>query len=204
MHLAAELANLGLIGFKVQIDMRERMIFDVARAVAERFEFGQPLRRLGAPLDEIGADMGKRFLQRRVAQGFVRIVLEMGRGRMRGHFGASVFAAPIAGSSIMPARTSAIWRAATGLPSRVSLPAIFIKQPRSPASNVVAPLAAIFAVFCVTIASESSPYLTANVPPKPQQTSGDFISLSSSPSTVLKSFRGWRCTPSSRRPEQES
>jgi hypothetical protein len=44
----------------------------------------------------------------------------------------------------MPASTSAMWRTATGEPFRESLPAIFIKQPRSPASTVGAPLSTMF------------------------------------------------------------
>ncbi len=53
-------------------------------------------------------------------------------------------------------------------------------------------------------AFDISGYLTQNVPPKPQQTSGVAISLSRSPSTDPSRRRGCSLTPSSRRPEQES
>ena len=43
----------------------------------------------------------------------------------------------------MPASTSATWRDFVARPSRFSLPAMFIRQPRSPASSVPAPVAAI-------------------------------------------------------------
>ena len=80
---------------------------------------------------------------------------------------------PIAGvSSVMPASTSATWRTSTGLPRRDSLPAILRRQPRSPASTVSAPVAAMSAALSATILSEISGYLTQNVPPKPQHTSG--------------------------------
>ena len=80
---------------------------------------------------------------------------------------------PIAGSSVMPASTSATWRTSTVLPSRESLPAMVSsgnpdrhEQDRSAG---------------IRDNSSSSPrrwrwksrlYLTAKVPPKPQQTSG--------------------------------
>jgi hypothetical protein len=42
---------------------------------------------------------------------------------------------------------------------------MFIRQPRSPASTVSAPVAAISAVFFSTIAFEMSGYFTQKVPP---------------------------------------
>ena len=65
------------------------------------------------------------------------------------------------------------------------------------------PLALMFAHFSSTIAVEISPYLTANVPPKPQQCSQSFISVTATP-TCASNARGWDLTPSSRNPEQES
>src|SRR4051794_26658286 len=55
-----------------------------------------------------------------------------------------------------------------------------------------------------TIAPEMSPYLIANVPPKPQHTSVSSISTSLKPLTLPSSRRGCALTPSSRRPEQAS
>ena len=81
---------------------------------------------------------------------------------------------------------------------------MFNRQPRSPAMRCVAPDAFTCCVFSETIAPEISPYLVANKPPKPQQTSLSFISMSSSPSTLASSWRGPERMPSSRRPEQES
>ena len=59
-------------------------------------------------------------------------------------------------------------------------------------------------VFFETMAFEMSEYLMQKVPPKPQQISLSFISLSSNPSTVASSLRGWAEMPSSRSPEQLS
>src|SRR6266481_4396473 len=79
---------------------------------------------------------------------------------------------------------------------------MFMRQPRSPAISMPAPLAATLAAFLATIAFEMSGYLTQKVPPKPQHTSGSRISVSVSPRTVPSSRRGWTRTPSSRNPEQ--
>src|SRR5262249_34908623 len=156
------------------------------------------------------ADMAERLLQRCVAQRAVHVLLEavaLGwmalhhhRGRRRVHREPS----PIAGRSAMPASTSATWRAFTALPSRLSLPAMLSRQPRSPASSVPAPVAAMSAVLSETILLEISGYLTQKVPPKPQQSSAPGSSTSFSPSTAASNRRGCALTPSSRKPEQES
>src|SRR3546814_19744249 len=67
---------------------------------------------------------------------------------------------------------------------------MFIRQPRSPASNVPAPVAATAAHLSVTMRSEMSGYLTQKVPPKPQQTSAPASSRSSSPRHEASSRRG--------------
>ena len=148
--------------------MRERVVLDVAGAVAQRLELGQALGGGGARGDEIAGDV-ERALQPRVAQRLVDIFLEARRGRQRRS--SRRLASPIGGSSVMPASTSATWRTRTCRPSRCIFPAMFIRQPRSPASSVSAPRGGDSALFLATMASDSSPYLTANVPPKPQQTS---------------------------------
>src|SRR6476620_8718412 len=56
-------------------------------------------------------------------------------------------------------------------PVRRSLPSMFSMQPRSPSTTAPAPLARMFSHFSSTIAVEMLPYLSANVPPKPQQCS---------------------------------
>src|SRR3546814_7326953 len=89
-------------------------------------------------------------------------------------------------------------------PRRCSLPAMFIRQPRSPASRVSAPLARMKSALAVTILLEISGYFTQKVPPKPQQTSASVISVSSTPGMDCSRRRGCAFTPSSRRPEQES
>ena len=112
---------------------------------------------------------------------------------------------PIGGSvSVMPASTSATCRTRTECPSRDSRPAMFSKQPRSPANSVSAPVATISAALSETIRVEMSGYLTQNVPPKPQHTSGSAISRSSSPGMLASSARGCALIPNSRRPEQLS
>ena len=81
---------------------------------------------------------------------------------------------------------------------------MFIRQPRSPASSVPALALAMSDDFSPTMALEISGYFTQKVPPNPQQTSGDVISLRRRPCTEPSSWRGCALTPSSRRPEHES
>ena len=97
--------------------MRERVVLDRARAVAQRLELGQPVRRFGAPDREV-ARKGERALEPRVGQGLVSVLLEPRGGGDGGHRAGSFWLSPIAGPSAIPARTSATWRALTGDPSR--------------------------------------------------------------------------------------
>src|SRR5262249_26769538 len=162
------------------------------------------VRNLAPARDEVDLDELERVLQVAVGERRLGVLLEARRGSGVGHgrdWGCA--GAPIAGSAVMPAKTSPTWRTSTALPSRCSLPAMFIRQPRSPASRSCASVAATFAAFFSTIALEMSGYLTQNVPPKPQHTSASRISLSVRPRTLPSSARGWTRTPSSRRPEQE-
>tara|TARA_R110002096_G_scaffold128486_2_gene276715 strand:+ start:1948 stop:2205 length:258 start_codon:yes stop_codon:yes gene_type:complete len=76
-------------------------------------------------------------------------------------------------------------------PSRESLPAMFIRQPRSAASSVSAPVAAIWRVLSETMAVEISGYFTAKVPPKPQQAFSPSNGTSFRPSTCSSSLSGW-------------
>ncbi len=80
---------------------------------------------------------------------------------------------------------------------------MFKRQPRSPASSVAALEDSTLAHFSDAILPEMSPYLTAKVPPKPQQISASRISVRVKPLTLASNLRGCALTPSSRRPEQE-
>ena len=62
----------------------------------------------------------------------------------------------------------------------------------------------MFSHFVSAIAAEISPNLIEKVPPKPQQTSLSFISLSATPGIFASRLRGCCLTPSSRSPAQES
>src|SRR5712672_415051 len=207
MHVPAGRRDLFFVGFEIEVEMGQRMVLDVARRVAQRVELGQLVRHLAPAGDEVHLDEFERVLQIAIGERRLGVLLEAWRGRDVGHGRGPVArrgGAPIAGSAVMPASTSATWRTSIALPSRCSLPAMFIRQPRSPAISMPAPLAATLAAFLATIAFEMSGYLTQKVPPKPQHTSGSRISVSVSPRTVPSSRRGWTRTPSSRNPEQES
>ncbi len=116
MHDAARLLDLLLIGFEIEIEMRERMRLDIARLVAQGLEFRQARDGFGALGDKAVADEMQRLLQLRVCERLMRIVAELRRGRRKAHVGESGvmagFAGPaqIAGASVMPASTSAKWR----------------------------------------------------------------------------------------------
>src|SRR5271167_1179629 len=203
VNIAARLGHLALVGLEIEVEMGEGVILDRPRAVAQRVELRQALDGGGAAADEV-ARMQQRALQALIVERLVHVFLEM-RGRDGGGHGFALSAAsPIGGSAVSPASTSATWRTFTARPSRCILPAMLIRQPRSPASSVSAPLAATLALFWPTIASDNSPYLTANVPPKPQHTSASGKSTRRNPSTLASNLRGWLITPISRRPEQES
>ena len=134
---------------------------------------GRPSAALPALFDEALLHITQRLLQLRVLQGLVGILGEaMGAGTpWVQSVDVELAASPMAGVSQQSARTSAMWRACTGEPRRFSLPAMFIRQPRSPASSNSAWLASTQAAFSETILLEISGYFTQKVPPKPQQTS---------------------------------
>ena len=84
-HGVMQMAALGeqalLIGFEIEIEMGERVVLDVARGVAQRLEFGQAVRHLAPPRDEVHFDEAQRVLQVGVGQRRLGIVLEARRGR---------------------------------------------------------------------------------------------------------------------------
>src|SRR5262249_35646649 len=193
--------HLGLEALEIDVEVVEDMVLDVARMVAQRLELREPRRGGRAPFHEVLLHMDERPLQLGIIERAPGVVLEAAAG---GVLHQSVFDSPLGGTPVMPASPSATWRTAIGRTSRFSLPAMLSRQPRSPASRVPAPVAAMSAVFSLTILSEIAGYLTQNVPPKPQQISAPGNSASRRPSTVASSLRGCCLTPSSRRPEQES
>src|SRR3954469_21514353 len=125
MHLPAGVAHAPLVGFEIEVEVLQRMVLDVARSVAQRIELGQALRHLAPTRDEVHLDELQRLLQARVRECVARIVLEVRRRDVFGHGGdarasprrtsaastAVARASPIAGASVMPASTSATWRA---------------------------------------------------------------------------------------------
>src|SRR5690625_5555705 len=71
---------------------------------------------------------------------------------------------------------------------------MFIRQEASPATTKSAPLETTLAALSVTIASEVASFLTAKVPPKPQQESDSGRLTTSMPSTARSSFRDRKST----------
>ena len=90
----------------------------------------------------------------------------------------------------MPASTSMVWNARTFDPRRLSLPARFIRQPRSPPSGRLAPVRSIAAAFSSTTAFEIAGYSTQKVPPTSRQKSLPSSLRISRPTTSSRSIRG--------------
>ena len=175
VHLAAGGAHLVLVGLEVEVEMGERVVLDVARRVAQRLELGQRLDRLRRacsmkPARTWPAPSGAARRRARA----VAFSLKAGEVTSISARAGS----PIGGASVMPGQhlgdVPALHRRA--LRAAACRPCS-CRQPRSPASSVSAPAAAIAAVFFSTMALEMSGYLTQNVPPKPQQTSASGISV---------------------------
>src|SRR5690625_6863870 len=66
---------------------------------------------------------------------------------------------------------------------------VLFRSEASPATTKSAPLETTLAALSVTIASEVASFLTAKVPPKPQQESDSGRLTTSMPSTARSSFR---------------
>ena len=95
VHMAALGEQALLIGFEIEIEVGKRVVLDVARGVAQRLEFGQAVRHLAPPRDEVHFDEAQRVLQVGVGQRRPGIVLEARRGRdvgSQGHRCAPVLA----------------------------------------------------------------------------------------------------------------
>src|SRR5262245_28877949 len=200
MDMAAARPDLGLVALEIEIEMGERVVLDRPRLIAERLELRQPVARHETFVDEAARHVLERPLQLRIMERPRGILLEFAAARL--HQAGSP--PPMGGPPVSPASTSAMWRTSMRDPSRDSLPAMFIRHPRSPASSTSAPLAVTLAIFFFTMSLEISGYLTQKVPPKPQHTSASFISATVSPLTSASSRRGWLRMSSSRKPEQLS
>src|SRR5690625_5778124 len=96
------------------------------------------------------------------------------------------------GSSRVAARICARWIDCGAAPVRPSLPPMFIRQEASPATTKSAPLETTLAALSVTIASEVASFLTAKVPPKPQQEAEDRKSTRRNSSHVANSYAVFR------------
>src|SRR5690625_1775928 len=194
VHLAAAFNHLCFVAFQVEVEVSKRMILDGSGLIAQPVELRKARGRLAAFTDKAAAHMPHGLLQQGIFQGSAGIFREGVRGRLHHHplrcFSALFSGSPIAGTSCWPASTSATWRTAIAEPRRWSLPAIFIRQPRSPASRSSAPLSSMFSTFFVTIESDICGYLTQKVPPKPQQASVSAISASFRPCMPASSLRG--------------
>ena len=190
--------DVALVQFEVEIEMGERVVLDRASLLAQRLEFRQTLDRLlpGAPETRCAPARAHAATSDCPAR----------RGHWPGRRGWSAalsrFRCTDRRHRRRPSRPAPRRHAAPrpGTPRRVSLPAMFNRHPRSPASTASAPVAAMSAALSPTILSEISGYLTQNVPPKPQHSSAPGNSRSSSPPTVDSSRRGCALTPSSRKP----
>ena len=114
MDVAAQRQHLALELLEVEIEVGQRVVLDVARAVAQRLELGQPLGRLAAALGEAHLQLGERILQVGVGQGRADILLEVVGGRFHQPAPGSRGARRWRQIPPMPASTSATWRTRIG------------------------------------------------------------------------------------------
>ena len=85
VHVPAGRLHVGLIFLEVEIEIRQRVIFDVASNVPQFLELRQPRHRRRSAGDKARAAAGEGLLKAGVGQGQVGVVLESrGRGDMHG------------------------------------------------------------------------------------------------------------------------
>ena len=124
---------------EVEVEVGQRVVLDVAARVAQRLELRQagargpaPRRQArAAPPTAPAAAAGRAAPPRAFSLKAGEVIVLIGRPRRSADRVSS------------PASTSATWRTAILRPWRESLPAMFIRQPRSPASSMSAPVAAM-------------------------------------------------------------
>ena len=80
VHLAAGASPRSPPSLQVEVEIRQRVVLDVARDVAELLEFRQCGDGGGAAGDEAGAAARERLLQAGIVEGAVGVLLEGGRG----------------------------------------------------------------------------------------------------------------------------
>jgi hypothetical protein len=62
MHFSAGRLHAPLVGLEIEVEVRKRVVLDVARGIAQRLEFGQALGRLAPARNEIDLDEFQRLL----------------------------------------------------------------------------------------------------------------------------------------------
>ena len=97
-----------LESFQIKVQILQRVLFDTTGRAAQRVELGQPLHRRAAVLDEATPDEAHGPLQVRIDERYTGAILELACcGFHRCPPGVSASPSPIAGTSVMPASTSA-------------------------------------------------------------------------------------------------
>ena len=103
MDLPAARLDLRLVALEIEVEMRQRMVLDVARLLAQRLEFGQAIACQETLGNEAARHVFERPLQFGVLERPRRILLELAAARL--HQAGSPL--PMAGASVSPASTSA-------------------------------------------------------------------------------------------------
>src|SRR5262249_38875959 len=188
--------------FQIVVQVRERVLFDRLPGRAQLLPVGQ-LGHHGGPL---GPDRPGRL---------AKVAAQLGVGQRRaGRDREWLLAAQVTDSargvrhaeecahlvSWVLARISARCTVAVPAFSRDSPPPICIRQEPSPAGHTSAPVASTERILSASMAVDTAPFLTANVPPNPQHTSASGSSTRSMPAT-LRSSRSGRSPTRSRRSE---
>src|SRR5690606_9370486 len=113
VHMTAGLPHPFLVSLQIQVQMSQRVVLDGTDGIAQGLELRQGVQCLPTLVDEAGAHMLHRLLQRGVCKCCPRILFEGGRRDL--HYSLPM---PIAGRSSMPASTSATCLTFIPLPCR--------------------------------------------------------------------------------------
>ena len=82
--MAAGIGNLLLVGLEIEVEMRQRVVLDLARGGPQRIEFRQGVAGAGTTRDKAASGVLQRALQIGVGKGGRRIGFEGVRGWLHG------------------------------------------------------------------------------------------------------------------------
>src|SRR5205814_1236371 len=114
MHMPAASGDCAFELLQQRVEIRERVVADGAALLAQGFPIPVPRNRLRSAVREMRLEAAERGAEARIVERGVSRLAERSRIEVHG--------SPSAGSSAMPASTSATWRARMLMPLRCMRP----------------------------------------------------------------------------------